>query len=236
MLKRTCALLAIALCLLSSQAFGQKDSATLIGSVRDATGAVIPRANVTARNLTTGVDVRTFTNQQGEYLISPLRVGEYSLTIDAPHFAPITFERVALDVDQHLRVDAMLAVGGTEQQVTVTAAPPPLNTDDMTVGQVIQNRQIQDMPLNGRNFQQLASLVPGAIPSYGARDSGQGGVSLSGTRSFDNSFLLDGVNNSTNTAELPTRVNVAVSPNLDAIQEFKIQSSTYDAQYGGTVG
>src|SRR5215472_13882804 len=234
MVQRTCAFAVLFLFLVSSRAFAQKDSATLLGTVNDPSGAFVPHAGITARNLSTNVSVKTSTNQQGEYLLTPLHVGEYSLTIQAPGFAPSIFERIVLDVDQRLRVDVVLAVGSNEQRVTVAAVPPPLNTEDMTVGQVIQNRQIQDMPLNGRNFQQLASLVPGAVPSYGARDSGQGGVSLSGTRSFDNSFLLDGVNNTTNTAEMPTRVNVAVSPNLDAIQEFKIQSSTYDAQYGGS--
>ena len=234
MTHRTSALTAILLAVVSVRAFAQKDSGTLLGTVRDATGAVMPQAKVAARNLTTNVATNTVTNQEGEYVVTPLHVGEYSLSIEAPGFAPSIFEHVVLDVDQRLRVDVVLNVGSNEQRVTVVDVPPPLNTEDMTVGQVIQNRQIQDMPLNGRNFQQLASLVPGAIPSYGARDSGQGGVSLSGTRSFDNSFLLDGVNNTTNTAEMPTRVNVAVSPNLDAIQEFKIQSSTYDAQYGGT--
>ena len=234
MTARACALASILLALFSARAFAQKDTGTILGAVRDATGAVVPRAEVRARSLSTNVEFRTVTNQDGEYVVTPLHVGEYTLTIEARGFTPSSFERVVLDVDQRLRVDVTLAIGSNEQRVTVTDVPPPLNTEDMTVGQVIQNRQIQDMPLNGRNFQQLASLVPGAIPSYGARDSGQGGVSLSGTRSFDNSFLLDGVNNTTNTAEMPTRVNVAVSPNLDAIQEFKIQSSTYDAQYGGT--
>jgi outer membrane receptor protein involved in Fe transport len=231
---RPCRLSTI-LFLLIPAAFAQKDSGTLLGTVRDATRAVVPRATVVAHNLTTNIESKTLTNQDGDFVLTPLHVGEYGLTVTAPGFTPKVFERVVLDVDQRLRVDVDLQVGNSEQRVTVTGVPAPLNTEDMTVGEVIQNRQIQDMPLNGRNFQQLASLVPGAVPSYGARDSGQGGVSLSGTRSFDNSFLLDGVNNTTNTAEMPTRVNVAVSPNLDAIQEFKIQSSTYDAQYGGTV-
>jgi hypothetical protein len=214
----------------------QKDAASISGMVRDASGAVVPNADITVKNLGTNSTVSTRTNAEGEYLATPLRPGEYSLAAAAKGFAPRVFERIVLDVDQRLRVDIDLAVGSAGQAITVADVPPPLNAEDMTVGQVIQNRQIQDMPLNGRNFQQLASLVPGAVPSYGARDTAQGGVSLSGTRSFDNSFLLDGVNNSTNTAEMPTRVNLAVSPNLDAIQEFKIQSSTYDAQYGNTVG
>src|SRR5690348_12825115 len=134
--------------------FAQKDSGTLLGTVRDSSGGVIPGAPVTARNLTTNVEYRTVTNQDGEYVVTPLHVGEYSLSVTAQGFAPKVFEHVVLNVDQKLRVDAILAVGSSEQRVTVADVPPALNTEDMTVGQVIQNRQIQDMPLNGRNFQQ----------------------------------------------------------------------------------
>jgi hypothetical protein len=215
--------------------FAQRDTATLSGTVRDASGAVIPGAKITATSLATAISTTTTSNAEGEYVITPLHVGDYNLSAQAAGFAPRAIERIHLDVDQRLRVDIPLTVGASEQRVTVTEVPPPLNTEDMTVGQVIGTRQIADMPLNGRNFQQLAALVPGAIPSYGGRDSAQGGVSLSGTRSWDNAFLLDGVNNSTYTAEMPTRVNLAVSPNLDAIQEFKIQSSSYDAQYGSAI-
>lgn len=197
---------------------------------------MVPNASIIIRNISTNFAEKTKSDSAGEYVVAALHPGRYSIRAEAPGFAENVFESVPLDVDQRLRVDISLRVGTAEQRVTVSDIPPPLNTEDMTVGQVIRTAQIEDMPLNGRNFQQLAALVPGAIPSYGARDSGQGGVSLSGTRLFDNSFLLDGVNNSTNTAEMPTRVNLTVSPNLDAIQEFKIQSSTYDAQYGNTVG
>jgi hypothetical protein len=215
---------------------GQRDSASIVGTARDSSGAVVSSVSVTVRDLEKNTVLRTKTNEAGEYVATPLRPGRYSVTAVAPGFREALFEPVVVAVDQRLRVDVDLALTTAQEKVTVEAPPPALNTEDATVGQVIGTQQVEDMPLNGRNFQQLASLVPGAVPSYGARDSGQGGVSLSGTRSFDNSFLLDGVNNTTNTAEMPTRVNLAVSPNLDAIQEFKIQSSTYDAQYGNTVG
>jgi hypothetical protein len=149
------------------------------------------------------------------------------------------FETVRLDVDQHLRVDFTLRPGSVEEKVTVTSAPPMLEVQSATVGQVVGSQQMEDLPLVGRNFQGLSALVPGAIPSSAhSRDYGQsaGGVSLSGTRSWNNAFLLDGVDNSTNAAEMVTNVNLTASPNLDAIQEFKIQSSTFDAQYGRTVG
>ena len=111
MLERACGLVVLFLVLIGSQAFAQKDSATLLGTVRDASGAVVPHAGVTAQNLSTNVAVSTTTNQQGEYLLTPLHVGEYSLNIQASGFAPSTFERIVLDVDQRLRVDAVLAVG-----------------------------------------------------------------------------------------------------------------------------
>ncbi|HEY7305046.1 MAG TPA: TonB-dependent receptor [Bryobacteraceae bacterium] len=224
------------LLLVSSTLYAQKDTSSISGTIHDSSGAVVPNALITIHNLATNVEQKTRSDAVGEYVVPALHPGRYSIKADAVGFAQSLIETVPLDVDQRLRVDINLRLGTSEQRVTVSDVPPPLNTEDMTVGQVIRTTQIEDMPLNGRNFQQLAALVPGAIPSYGARDSGQGGVSLSGTRSFDNSFLLDGVNNSTSTAEMPTRVNLTVSPNLDAIQEFKIQSSTYDAQYGNTAG
>lgn len=224
------------LLLLCANLFAQKDSSSVSGTILDSSGAIIQSASITIRNLDTNFEQTTQSNATGEYVLTPLHPGRYRLTVIASGFVQSTFESVLLDVDQRLRIDVTLTIASAQQRVAVSDVPPPLNTEDMTVGQVIRTRQIEDMPLNGRNFQQLASLAPGAVPSYGARDSGQGGVSLSGTRSFDNSFLLDGVNNSTNTAEMPTRVNLTVSPNLDAIAEFKIQSGTYDAQYGSTVG
>lgn len=214
----------------------QKDTAYISGKVNDPAGAVVAEATISARNTDTNAEQKTKSDSEGEYVFAALRPGSYRIRAEAKGFAPSIIEPIAVNVDQRLQIDISLAVASAEQQVTVSSAPPPLNTEDMTVGHVIVSAQIADMPLNGRNFQQLAALVPGAIPSYGARDSGQGGVSLSGTRSFDNSFLLDGVNNTTQTAEMPTRVNLTVSPNLDAIREFKIQSSTYDAQYGNTGG
>src|ERR1051326_7600826 len=171
---RTLAAASLCLALFAGHALAQKDSGTVLGTVRDSSGAVVPQAKITARNLSTNLAFRTVSNQEGDYVLTPLPVGEYTLSVETPGFVPSTFERLVLNVDQRLRVDVRLTIGTSQQRVTVSDVPAPLNTDDMTVGQVIQNRQIQDAPLNGRNFQQLASLVPGAIPSYGARDSGQG--------------------------------------------------------------
>src|SRR5262249_38296745 len=153
---------------------------------------------ITVRDLDKNTAVTTKSNEAGEYVVAPVRPGRYSVTASATGFTRAVFEHVVVMVNQRLQLDIALDVARTQEQVNVSAQPPALNTEDMTVGQVIGTRQVEDMPLNGRNFQQLASLVPGAVPSYGARDSAQGGVSLSGTRSFNNSFLLDGANNTTN--------------------------------------
>lgn len=223
-------------------AWAQRDTSSLLGTVRDSSGAVVPGARVTATETDTGISERAVADNSGDYVVTPLRVGTYRVKAEAKGMAPEVREGVILNVDQHLRVDFSLQVGSVQELVTVTAAPPMLEAQSATVGQVIGSRQMENLPLVGRNFQGLSALVPGAIPSSaGSRDSGidhnsAGGVSLSGTRSFDNAFLLDGVDNSTNAAEMVTNVNLTASPNLDAIQEFKIQSSTFDAQYGRTVG
>lgn len=223
----------------ASPASAQRDTSSVLGTVRDSSGGVVPGASVTATNLATGISLTVVSNGMGDYVVAPLRVGTYGMKAEAQGMAPQVFQSVSLDVDQHLRVDFELRAGSVQEQVTVTAAPPTLEVQSATVGQVIGSRQIEDLPLVGRNFQGLSALVPGAIPSSAhSRDNGPsgGGVSLSGTRSWDNAFLLDGVDNSTNAAEMVTNVNLTASPNLDAIQEFKIQSSTFDAQYGRTVG
>lgn len=219
-------------------ASAQRDTASVVGTVRDSSGALIPKATVTITNKDTGISASTTTDSAGQYVLSPLKVGDYSLRVDATGFARSEVKSFRLEVDQRLRLDVSLGLQKLHQQITVTNAPPVLQTQSATVGEVIGSRQMEDMPLNGRNFQGLAALVPGAIPSLGGRDSTAtgGGVSLSGTRSWDNTFLLDGIDNNTNTAEMPNRVNLSVSPNLDAIQEFKIQSSSYDARYGRSVG
>ncbi|PYV24576.1 MAG: hypothetical protein DMG24_11085 [Acidobacteria bacterium] len=224
------------------RAWAQRDTSSILGTVRDSSGGVLPDASVTATNVATGIFTKAKTDSSGDYVVTPLRVGTYTLKAAANGMASQVFAGVILDLDQHLRVDFSLQAGSLQQQVTVTGAPPMLEVQSATVGQVIGGRQMENLPLVGRNFQGLAALVPGAVPSSAhSRDSGvdhnsAGGVSLSGTRSFDNAFLLDGVDNSTNAAEMVTNVNLTASPNLDAIQEFKIQSSTFDAQYGRTVG
>ncbi len=220
----------------------QRDTASVTGSVRDSSGAVVPGATIVATHLATGGTLKALADSSGNYVIGPLRVGAYRMQAEAGGMAPQVFESVVVEVDQHLRVDFSLRPGSVREQITVAAAPPTLEVQSATVGEVITARQMEDMPLVGRNFQGLSALVPGAIPSSAhSRDSGidhnsAGGVSLSGTRSFDNAFLIDGVDNSTNAAEMVTNVNLTASPNLDAVQEFKIQSSTFDAQYGRTVG
>jgi hypothetical protein len=226
----------------ASTALAQRDTGSVFGTVRDSTGGVVPQARITATLKATGSTVETVSDGSGDYVLGPLRVGAYRMQADAPGMASQVFGNVNLDVDQHLRLDFTLRAGSMQQTVVVSGEPPALEVQSATVGQVIGSRPIQNLPLIGRNFQGLAALVPGAIPSSAhSRDSGidhnsAGGVSLSGTRSFDNAFLIDGVDNSTNTAEMVTNVNLTASPNLDAIQEFKIQSSTFDAQYGRTVG
>ncbi len=152
-------------------AFAQRDTASVVGTVRDSSGASVPGATVTITNKATNIASSTTSDSAAEYVLTPLKVGTYRLQVEARGFARQAIDDIHLNVDQRLRLDINLAVGTLQQQVDVTRAPPALQTQDSTVGVEVWSRQMEDMPLNGSNFQSLAGLAPGAIPSYGGRDS-----------------------------------------------------------------
>jgi len=155
------------------RAWAQRDTSSILGTVRDSSGGVLPDASVTATNVATGIFTKAKTDSSGDYVVTPLRVGTYTLKAAANGMASQVFAGVILDLDQHLRVDFSLQAGSLQQQVTVTGAPPMLEVQSATVGQVIGGRQMENLPLVGRNFQGLSALVPGAVPSSAhSRDSG----------------------------------------------------------------
>lgn len=214
----------------------QLATATLSGTVLDAQDNPVPDADLKVSQSARGLERHFKTDSQGYFTASLLPPGTYQVTAAKTGFTTLEVNDVVLNVNDQRQIQLHLKVASVAESVTVEAEAVGLIQESSAIGTTIGRTFVQDLPLNGRNFQGLASLVPGAIPSSGARDSSIGGVSLSGTRSFDNSFILDGVDNSINAVEAITRVNVTVTPNLDAIYEFKILSSSYDAQFGNTVG
>ena len=202
---------------------------TITGTVTDPSGAVVPKAKVIVRNEGTNATRDAETNDDGDYTVALLPPGRYRVAVETTGFRRSVFHGVSLDVDQTVRLDFALQVGATTEEVTVTETPPIVQTDTSTLGQVVNNRMVQELPLNERNFLSFALLAPGSqLPAQGSENSTEGGsLSVNGAREQSNNFLLDGVDNND-----PFINQYVALPSVDAIQQFKVQSSDYSAEFG----
>lgn len=224
----------IAILLLFALSLIAQTTGSLRGLVTDASGAIVPGAKVLVSNEGTGLERRATTNESGLYIVPALPVGRYSVGVEANGFKKKTLTGLVLEVNQEARVDLSLEVGQVTESVTVAGAQALLQTENASVGQVIDNTYNTNIPLNGRDFSQLVLLTPGAVTRPGASTSTQGaatgslgsGVSIGG-RDNQNNFMMDGANN--NARQFG---NIAIKPSIDAIQEFKVQSNSYSAEFG----
>jgi outer membrane receptor protein involved in Fe transport len=234
--------LAVLVFLLSAGlAHAQVDRATLSGIVRDPSDAVIQNARVTVTNLATGIASTVETSATGTYLVMNLMPGEYLVQAEATGFQ--RFEQtVALEVGARARLDLSLPVGSIGETVKVEGVTPLLSTESAVLGTVVDSNEIDKLPLAIRNWDDLLAMVPGVqsdrySDQVGGTPAGRtGGVSVHGNRSLQNNFLLDGVANnsfSTNVQELTTQIS---RPSVDAIDEFKVVTSPYAAEYGWSPG
>ena len=215
----------------------QRDAASLEGRVVDSSGAVIANASVVAMDTATNFAYRVQSDATGAWTISPVRIGTYTLTISAPGFKQAIVGPITLDVQQRQRADVTLQLGDVSERIEVQGSSPLIQTDSSETGQVIDSVSMVGFPLNGRNPVQLAQLSVGVTTSEpGARDSGGFGFSASGSRSLDNNFLLDGVDNNSNLPDLLNEANYVVMPPPDALQEFKVETGNYDAEFGRSTG
>jgi Carboxypeptidase regulatory-like domain/TonB dependent receptor-like, beta-barrel len=222
----------------TQRVFGQVDEGSITGTVEDTTGAVVPNAQVTLLNTDMGLTLQTKTNSGGAYTFSPVRIGHYTLTFTAPGFAKTTQSNVTVNVAQALQVNAKLKPGSASETVEVTAAPPLMQTEDASVGQTIDSRSVNDLPLNGRNFTFLAQLGAGTqTPQADTRgNAASGAFSANGLRPAQNNYLLDGIDNNSDTVDFLNGTNFVVLPPLDAVQEFKVQTADFSAQLGRSAG
>lgn len=217
-------------------AFAQTTNGRIVGSITDSSGATMPAARITVRNLGTGITESAVTGDSGTYVFPNLLIGSYELTAEAQGFRRMVRRPLELQVGQTIRVDLVLQPGEVTEQVTVEAGAPLIQTDQSSVGQVIENKTVVELPLNGRNFVRLGSLMPGTTqgaPGDGTRRLRQGGelLTANGARAEHNNFMLDGVEN--NSAIEGVAV---IIPSVDAIQEFKVQTSNYSAEFGRAAG
>jgi hypothetical protein len=219
----------------------QVDRASLAGTVKDASDAVVPGATVTARNTATNVPAQAVTDAQGTYAIAGLIPGPYVVEVEIAGFNK-TSRKVDLDTGQRARLDFRLTIGALEQNIIVEGTSPMINTEQATLGTVISQPEVAKLPLSLRNWDDLLGLAAGVqgdryTEQAGSTAAGRtGGVNVHGVRSLQNNFLLDGLDNnsiSENVQELTTQVS---RPSVDAIGEFKVVTSAYSAEYGRSPG
>lgn len=217
-------------------------TATFSGQVTDPSGATVANATIKVTDQSTGIVVTRQTGGDGFYTIPLLKPGTYTIEVAAQGFAPVARKNVILQIQQVAQEDFKLTVGGTEQQVTVEGGAPLLNTETTEVGNVINQESTEQLPLNGRNFSQLGLLVPGTAPGPvgGIRTQGNGNetqragaeIVADGARGSFNLFMIDGLDDRDQSVG-----TVKVFPNLESIEEFKVQIGNYDAEFasGGAV-
>jgi len=214
--------------LAAANAFGQ-GAATLVGTVADSTGAVVPNAEITLTNEATGVVRKATADAAGRFDFIRVPVGNYRLSAAASGFKRAEMRAVNLTAEQTLQLNLALELGEVNQSVDVSDTYTALETATSTLRSVVRRELIEDLPLNGRNALQLQTLLPGAVRQAGARTSfsQEDGISVNGSRGNDNNTLVDGGHNNDVYTGVPTSV-----PNPDALQEFSVLSNNFTAEYG----
>ena len=243
-------LLSLLLLLLAGTARAQVSTASVNGVVRDSAGAVVPGVSIVLQNLDTSVQHRSVSNGSGAYVILNIPPGRYTIQANAKGFNPQKTSEFVLAVDQIATFDFALAVGSQTEVVTVDATAAQMDVTSASLGTVIETKQVNELPLNGRNFTSLLSLTPGVVPIMVGQNSGMNGrngnggfgaaVALGGDYTFpaingqtgrSNFFLMDGLYNYGSIES-----TYAVAPIIDAVQEFKVVSHTDSAEFGGVLG
>jgi hypothetical protein len=221
--------------LLASALFSQQDMGVITGVVTDATGAGVPLARVTVTNRETNEVRSVDTSDSGAYTVGPLRIGRYDVAVEKQGFKKAVWQDIELHAQDRVRADLKLDIGQIAESVSVTAEAPLLQSETSTLAKVVEQNEIRGLPLNGRNFQQLAWLTSGIAPATLSRDR-DSGFNAHGQPMTQNSFLIDGIDNNNNVMGMQDRKMQVVVPSLDAVAEFKVQTSNYSAEFGRNSG
>lgn len=213
---------------------GQATEGSILGTVTDPSGATVANGNITVASVETGNARKAVTNDAGEYVVTNLPLGHYTVSAQASGFKRVVQPPVEITVKARVRVDFSLQVGDTSQSVEVTGATPLIRTDSAEVGGVVSRQVLQEIPVFGRNFMSLASLVPGTTSgalSSRQRDFSGSAITIGGAAAEANNFIIDGISNN-----MEFSGAMGVTPAIDAIQEFAVQTSQYSAEFGRSGG
>ena len=218
----------------AGQSYAQVDTGTILGTVTDSSGARINGATVTLTNEGTNAALSTTTGDDGGYKFTPVRIGTYKLVVTMNGFQTTTQHGITVNVDQSIVADFSLKPGSVTETVEVTSTVPVLQSQDASVGQVIDSKNVNNLPLNGRNFTFLAQLAAGVnTPQADTRgNAASGAFAANGSRPAQNNYLLDGIDNNSDTVDFLNGTNYVVLPPVDAVEEFKVQTSDFSAEYG----
>jgi len=234
--------IAVVVVLISAAVSGcaQVDTGNLVGSIKDPSGASVAGATVTATNTDTGISTVVKSETNGNFVINPLKIGRYSVSVEASGFRRELRQDIVLDVQQSIKLDFTLQVGSVTQTTEVSGAAPLLETENASLGDVVTSQVVEELPLNGRRYTDLATLTTGVAKitegpvnggSTPTNGNAGGDFAVNGTRGDQNNFILDGVDNNSN-----DNADVAILSSVDAIAEFKVQTSNYSAEFGRSGG
>lgn len=220
--------------------FAQFETSEVLGSVTDSSGAVVSKVTVTLTNQDTGIEAKTVSDESGQYDFFNVKIGHYTISAELTGFSKFTTQNVTINVNARQRVDIVMQVGVVSQSVNVQDAAQTLETDSSEKGQVIHTQQIVELPLNGRNFSDLALLATNVHRSPLAAGlqatPREGAFNANGMRSTYNNFLLDGLDNNAYSTSNQGFSNQVAQPSPDAIAEFKVITSNFSAEYGRVGG
>ncbi len=222
---------------LTSIILAQTPTGQITGVISDATGAAVAGAEIDAENTATGIRFTAQTNETGSYSFPSLTPGAYRVTARKEGFNSASRGGIELQVSQVARIDFTLNVGSTKETVEVKATAPLLDSESASLGTTVTTKAVAQLPLNGRNFLQLARLSAGVVePKQGDRNAAGGSFIANGVRAQLNNFLLDGIDNNSKIVDQQNSAPVVVQPSVDAVQEFRVETNNYSAEYGYSAG
>ena len=229
---------ALALCFIAVPSAFAQSTAAIAGTVTDITGATVPNATVTARNQDTGEERTTQSDAAGQYLIPSLAVGKYRVEVKSQGMQTVAATNLTLDIGTTVRQDFSLKVASTTETIEITASAPVVESTSVSVGDVVNQQTVQNIPLNGRHFVDMALLIPGSVvaPVNGfltapLRGQGSFAFNSAGAREDSINFMINGINLSD-----PNQNQITFQPTINTVAEFKIDNQTFSAEYGRNSG